>query len=104
MNKKPPLVVDAQIFQTPAWDRGMGKYSIELLSALDKLIGQKKYWSGLEIILSHKIKFQSNVMDEIRHRLPGATITFLNLESNHYNNVIIAQKNRRFVDDHIKKI
>ena len=42
------LIVDGQVFQTPAWHRGMGKYSFELLRALEKLNNKHHYWQAMQ--------------------------------------------------------
>jgi glycosyltransferase involved in cell wall biosynthesis len=101
---KPKLVVDSQIFQTPAWDRGMGKYSLELLTALDNLNNQLKKWSSIELILSKKLHTKESVINEIKNRVPSATLSHLDLNPNYYDNLVVARRNRQMINHHIKKI
>ena len=55
------LVVDGQVFQTAAWHRGMGKYSLELLAALDKLNQKKSHWKSLTILFSDELPEEADL-------------------------------------------
>lgn len=105
------LVADAQIFQTPAWDRGMGKFSLELLAALEQLNKQKGYWDSIKIILSKQtpesgdyIPPEKQVLAEVRAKVPLAKVVRLNLAPNEVGNPNIPKDNREIVDAYIKSL
>lgn len=60
------LIIDGQLFQTPAWDRGMGKYSLQLLKSLIANNMKSKTWSDVEILFSSKIKTKNTVFSSIK--------------------------------------
>ncbi len=68
------LIADGQLFQTIAWHRGMGKYSLELLSAV---AATGRY--DLQILLSGRVDSDRAMLDELRDRVPGAEIVPLDL-------------------------
>lgn len=73
------VIVDGQVFQTAAWDRGMGKYSLELLSALCK---NKDYrFKEIRIILSDNLKMTDEARLAINHAVPRAVFVFLKLDA-----------------------
>lgn len=92
------LVIDGQIFQTPAWHRGMGKYSLELLASIASQ-GKTKTWTSIELILSKNLTQQPK--SSIAHRIPGITTSSLDLRPNNFRNPKIAEHNKRVIDQHL---
>jgi glycosyltransferase involved in cell wall biosynthesis len=95
------LIIDGQLFQTPAWDRGMGKYSLQLLKSLIANNMKSKTWSDVEILFSSKIKTKNTVFSSIKDVLPSVKFVYLDMVPAHLNNISSAAKNRQIVDDYI---
>jgi len=93
------LIVDGQLFQTAAWHRGMGKYSVELLTALDTV--QSGTWDAVDIILSKNIDTEDEVVPMLTARVPGAEVVMLDLLADEIGNSKIPEHNRRVVDEYI---
>jgi glycosyltransferase involved in cell wall biosynthesis len=93
------LIIDGQIFQTPAWSRGMGKYSIELVAQLCQP-ALDTAWDSIEILLSAQLPSPPEVMAELRNKTKGI-ITSLDLQPNANDNAAIISHNRHIVDNHI---
>lgn len=76
------LIVDCQILQTPAYDRGMGKYTLSLLEAF--LAQNKASYEPLKIqlLLSSNLENSPERIKAIRKRLKGTETVFLNLPTN----------------------
>lgn len=89
------LVIDGQLFQTPAWHRGMGKYSLELMAAVSK---QEKTQLNIEVILSKKLPANKEMLSQIKQKIPNAKINFLNLRPNEIGNQKIVTHNRKVID------
>lgn len=70
-----PLVIDAQILQTTAWDRGMGLYCRSLLGAYEKLYGSE----NITLIFNKHLPLAQDRKDEVRKLLPSAAIEQLDL-------------------------
>ncbi|MGB4759536.1 MAG: glycosyltransferase [Candidatus Saccharimonadales bacterium] len=99
------LIVDAQIFHTPAFHRGMGKYSLELLSALIKLNKKTHTWSKVQLILSSELPLEDEVFSTIKKLLPEASIAKLPLQKDRiYDANSIMELNRKIIDQHIAKL
>ncbi|MGH7238105.1 MAG: glycosyltransferase, partial [Candidatus Saccharimonadales bacterium] len=88
------LVVDGQIFQTPAWHRGMGKYSLDFLKAL----AVRDEYSSIELIISSKIKSDAAILKTLQQELPTMTLARLPLLPNEIGNPDIAPHNRAVID------
>lgn len=95
------LVFDGQVFQTPAWHRGMGKYSMELVSAISKLNNIKGYWKDIEIILSNKVPTEDSVREVLARKAPKVRVVELGLERNEYDNRPVAERNRKKIDKYL---
>ena len=74
------LIIDAQLFQTPAWHRGMGKYSFEFIKSLSRRNQTDPQWSSISIVLSKNGPLDQQMVDEVtaiagvkRHRRSGRT-------------------------------
>jgi glycosyltransferase involved in cell wall biosynthesis len=72
MNK---MIFDGQVFQSDAWDRGMGKYSLCLLSAI---ASSTKH--DMRIIFSDSLPLPDEARAAIENAAPKAKIDFLHLE------------------------
>lgn len=97
------LIVDGQIFQTPALFRGMGKYSIELLTALNNKNSREKRWSGIEIIFSNRLRVGDELDKVLKNELKDFEQTFLPLKRNEFDTELVRQKNSRVINKYIDK-
>lgn len=98
------LVFDGQVFQTPAWHRGMGKYSMELISALHDLNSSEKFWDNIYVIFSSKLKTEELVTTSLRARAPSVVISYLELSPNEYDNRPVANRNRQVIDEYFQNL
>jgi glycosyltransferase involved in cell wall biosynthesis len=72
---KPKLYIDCQFFQTPVWDRGMGKYSQALIErAADKLADY-----DVTILFNAGLPQDPAMLKAVKLLLPGAETSFLDL-------------------------
>lgn len=97
------LIVDGQLFQTPAWHRGMGKYSMELLVSLSRHNKKHKTWETMELILSKSIITDQGVVESIKKKLPAFQLTMLDYAPAELDNIESAGRNRTIIEDHITK-
>ncbi|MDR0591050.1 MAG: glycosyltransferase [Candidatus Nomurabacteria bacterium] len=72
---KKALVIDGQVFQSDAWDRGMGKYSLNLLIALGN-VGLSDY-DKVYMIFNDIITLKPDAENAIKKALPAAEFMFL---------------------------
>lgn len=93
------LIVDGQLFQTPAWHRGMGKYSVELLRVLQTT---NNGWQEISLLLSEGIATKDTRLDEIRQQLPGVDIIILPLQPAELDNIKPTESNRQVVEEYIE--
>src|SRR5487761_1516307 len=96
------LIIDAQIFQTPAWHRGMGKYSLNLLTALCETNKFKNIWVSIDILLSGQNEINEEQTSELKKLLPGTNIVMLELHPNDFRDSTINSKNRFAVDKYVE--
>lgn len=75
MNESLNLVVDCQLLQTGAWDRGMGKYSVNLIKALAAHLPS----SRITLIISKNIPTSKGRKEAIRNLVEGSTLAELDL-------------------------
>lgn len=59
------LIIDCQILQTPAFDRGMGKYTVSLLKELAKIQKKAATYSDTKIVLSKNLDTSKERIAEI---------------------------------------
>jgi glycosyltransferase involved in cell wall biosynthesis len=71
------LFIDGQVFQSAAWDRGMGKYSIALLKHL--VANPHNEYDETIILFTDQMQIPSNVKDEIKKAAPSVTHVIANL-------------------------
>lgn len=67
---KTPLIIDCQLFQTFSRDRGMGKYSLELLRAL--LAQSQVAASDIHFLFNSKAKPNAELREQLRALAPQA--------------------------------
>lgn len=79
----------------------MGKYSLELIVALNDLNMKKDVWDSLTVILSQKIQTEKSVYDSLERRCPSVKVVHLNLQRNEYDNRPAAERNRKVIDDYM---
>lgn len=96
------LIIDAQVFHTPALHRGMGKYSLELLQALCDLHKKDNYWQSIELVLSSKLPLKDEADNALRS-IAESTITKLPLKKDSiYKTRRIMQRNQSVIDRYIE--
>lgn len=102
MVKRPKLIVDGQLFQTPAWHRGMGKYSLALLDALFKLGLNDKY-EAVEVILNKNLVAEQESIDTLYAMFEAINFVSLDLEVPAHHKAIkdLRIKNRLTIEDFI---
>ena len=71
------IIFDGQVFQSAAWDRGMGKYSLNFLKAISNA---KNSYSNIQILFSKNIKLPQEIKDQIKDISPKAKLIFLDLK------------------------
>lgn len=77
MSKK-NIIFDGQVFQSAAWERGMGKYSLALLRSLAK---KSEYpYDHTYIVLSKHIGLRDEVRKALTVAMPTAKLLFLDLK------------------------
>jgi hypothetical protein len=92
------LVVDGQVFQTPAWHRGMGKYSLQLLTALS-VAGPDA--PALQLVLSNHAPADDQMLDAVRRAVPAARIAALDLLPDQPDYAGVLAHNRGVLDAHL---
>lgn len=98
------LIVDAQVFHTPALHRGMGKYSLELLEAVMAVNGQEKRWDAVELLVSSKMPLPEEAESLLTRKAKGATVTKLPLQEDMiYSARQVMEANRQIIDRYIKQ-
>lgn len=71
------LYIDCQFFQTGAWDRGMGRYTMSLLSAIYNQAQHIEF----DLIFSTKLTRNEAALKAAKKEFPKANIVELDLES-----------------------
>lgn len=94
------LIIDGQVFQTPAWHRGMGKYSFELILALVNRNLQTNKWQGIKLILSRQLNIDAGALKMLK-TLPNVEIVYLDLKPNEFDNRPVAQSNRKVASSYL---
>ena len=62
------LVIDGQVFQSDAWDRGMGKYSLSLLTALSKK--WPEIYDQIYIVFNSTYKLSASAQKQLVKAVP----------------------------------
>jgi hypothetical protein len=95
------LIIDAQLFQTPAWHRGMGKYSLEFIKSVSQLNQNDPQWSGISIVLSRNGPRDQQMINEVTAVL-GVEV--------HYTDMLLSgaegatEHNRAVIDSFIQEV
>lgn len=99
------IVFDGQVLQTPAFHRGMGKYSIEFVNKLASQNAKNNRWDTITLILSSELEKQSSISsDQIKKCLDsGIKIVSLPLKRNEHSPAAIVHSNRSQLDGYIEK-
>ena len=87
------LYIDCQFFQTPAWDRGMGKYTVALLKhAADKLNS-----TDVILLFTKNLPKDKKMLSVVKKILPKATFLELDLKTTNKNSYLSAAKHNKAV-------
>lgn len=74
-----PLVVDCQILQTAAYERGMGKYAASLLEAFLKINRKQKLYKSVTLLLSTNLDASKKRLSSIKKQFPDCHTALLDL-------------------------
>lgn len=74
---KKVMIFDGQVFQTAAWDRGMGKYSLCMLEEMTRQWDKKQQ---AYLIFNSQCSLSDEALKTIETLLPGVKKVFLDLE------------------------
>lgn len=100
------LVIDGQVFQSPAADRGMGLYSLELVRALCAFNARTQHWDRVELVLSDRPapvgEDRLAAAADRLARVTGLAVVRLPLEPNGPSPRPIAEHNREVVTAHVR--
>ncbi|HWB39274.1 MAG TPA: glycosyltransferase family 1 protein, partial [Candidatus Saccharimonadales bacterium] len=78
MSAEGTLIIDAQVFQSEAWDRGMGKYSLHFLEAL---LNQPGFpYKKAVVIFNKNLKLQPTAEETLRQKLSNVEFVWLDLK------------------------
>lgn len=75
MSKTKRLIIDGQVFQSEARDRGMGRYSVCLIKELLR----HSHYTSIEFVLTRHIAFDSAAERELQQIFPGVSLHYLDL-------------------------
>jgi glycosyltransferase involved in cell wall biosynthesis len=93
------LIFDAQVFQTPALSRGMGKYSFELIRAVSNENDISYQWDSIKVIVSSNFEVDASTWQQIKE-LSRVVICELDLHQNDILNPgVTSAYNRSIIDD-----
>lgn len=70
------LIIDGQLFQTPAWARGMGRYSSCLLQA----VHQKFTYDKVIFLLNKNLALSEGAAEVVQRMLPNAAIEYISFK------------------------
>jgi len=95
------IIVDLQVFQSPAWDRGMGKYTLELMTELNKMTASSKF--RVFGILSSRQETSKELNRTIKERLDKIKIVHLDLLEDKIGDRRVPEHNRFMIDKFIEE-
>lgn len=98
------LVFDGQVFQTPAWHRGMGKYSMELIGSISELNRGKNCWQEIQVVFTSRLPVPGDVLSALKNKAPEVKVVKLKFANNEYDNRPVASKNRRLIDEYFQSL
>src|ERR1700733_8487865 len=87
------FVIDAQVFQTATWHRGMGKYSLAIIKALQEY----GYFAAnpLEFVLNANLTLDEDRRELLKETFPGVQFRELNLQTTNAINLKSTQKHNK---------
>jgi glycosyltransferase involved in cell wall biosynthesis len=98
---KNKLFIDCQFFQTPAWDRGMGRYTMSLLKTLYSMSKDAEY----VMIFSSHLPQDPEMMQAVRAVVPDAEILSLQLLSTaKHSYAQAAEHNKEVLNGYLSKL
>lgn len=101
MVKKRLLIIDGQVFQTAARDRGMGRYSEKLISSLLS----EKHYDNIQLILNKNLQPRHTRNNTISDTLQGVEIVYLNLAETTKKKIEVATVlNKKEINNYISNI
>jgi glycosyltransferase involved in cell wall biosynthesis len=95
MMSKLKLYIDGQFFQTQAWDRGMGRYTVSLLRSLYDVADDLE----CVFIFSNNLPREAKVTRQIAAQHPSAQLVHLDLKSTENSSYKAAAKHNKAVLD-----
>jgi len=99
------LLIDAQVFHTPAFHRGMGKYSLELLTQLVKANRKSRQWDTIEAVVSSHLDLTDEAIEALSASVGPDNITKLNLRRDLIHDAKhVSIDNRKILDEYITSI
>lgn len=99
------LVVDGQVFHTPALYRGMGKYSLELLDKLNELNIKWHLWDEIDIVLSSLLPLPAEAAALLKLKAKNARLVKLPLKKDEiFNAQSVMAENRQVIDRYIESL
>ena len=87
------FIIDAQVFQTNTWHRGMGKYSIELLRGLSRSGSINGY--EFEFVINSNLTLNRDRKEALINLFPNARFRNVDLKLSNAHNVQKVQKNNK---------
>lgn len=100
---KRTLFIDCQVFQTPAWHRGMGKYSLELLRSLSTTNG---FFEDRDVVLlfNQSLDLNDEVVEKVKLAIPGAKIELVDIKPLTPGAYLpkLLSRNRHYIDEYIE--
>lgn len=78
LSQKGTLLIDGQVFQTPAWHRGMGKYSLSFLESVFPK-GVFERYDEVKIILNSNLEADQESIKTVQERTAGAEFIWVDL-------------------------
>ncbi|PKL31190.1 hypothetical protein CVV43_03490 [Candidatus Saccharibacteria bacterium HGW-Saccharibacteria-1] len=95
------LVIDGQLFQTDAKDRGMGRYSEFLIKSLIK----QSHYSKIQIILSKNLHINNICSEDLYNLFPGVEVVRLDLlDTQKIKLELAAARNKKEINSYISEI
>lgn len=89
------LVIDCQVFQTPTWHRGIGKYSLELLAHARPSLP----FEEVVLLFNASLPFHDDVRKVVKSRIQDVTTVFVSLRTGKQLDVDrVAQENAEAID------
>lgn len=100
--KKDILLIDGQLFQTNTWNRGMGKYTLELLKHLSES-GYFKTFSRVEVIFNSNVAIEKSRMEVLKDISTNFSFSYIDLSTplDIHNEKELVKRNKTQLNTHI---